>query len=96
LKTVSAVVVSLGSAALLRYQAQLAEVTALRKQEADQAASATSIVQDTSEQWWWLAFALSLIAIAGGPKLVDILTRRFNEQKHQPDKPGLPVPQAMR
>jgi hypothetical protein len=51
LKTVSAVVVSLGSAALLRYQAQLAEVTALRKQEADQAASATSIVQDTSEQW---------------------------------------------
>jgi hypothetical protein len=39
---------------------------------------------------------LSLIAIAGGPKLVDILTRWFNEQKPQPDKPGLPVPLAMR
>lgn len=59
-----------GQAALLRYRAQLAEVTALRKQEADRAASAATIVQDSSEQWWWLAFAVALLAIAFGPWVV--------------------------
>jgi H+/Cl- antiporter ClcA len=27
-------------------------------------------VQDSSEQWWWLAFAVALLAIAFGPWVV--------------------------
>jgi hypothetical protein len=59
----------------IRYTAEVNEVAALRKQEAASAQSASTIVRDKSERWWWLAFAIALFAVLLGPKLVELVEK---------------------